>query len=320
MQRNRARRPIANSGPDRTRRLRVVFFGTSSFAEPSLRALAREHDVTLAVSQPDKPAGRGMRLAPTPVKATALELDVPIITPSRLDLESVAQALAAKPDVLVCVSYGKILPSALLAGPRLAALNIHPSALPRYRGATPMQAALLAGDETTAISIIWMSDRMDAGDIALQVPSAIDPDDNFGTLHDRLARESAELIIQALRLLADNSLPRLPQDESRATYTKPVAKPDLELRFDRGALELSRRVRAYAPRPGAWMPFAGGRLKVLDARPDDNVVEGPPGSVHRARDGGALVATAHGALRLLKVVPEGKRQMSGEEFARSLRP
>jgi len=260
-----------------------------------------------------------MRLAPTPVKTTSLELDLPIITPPRLDGDAVAQALAAKPDVLVCVAYGKILPSALLTGPRLAALNIHPSALPRYRGATPMQAALLAGDEATAISIIWMSDRMDAGDIALQTPAAIEPDDNFGTLHDRLARDSAALIINALQLLATDSLPRLAQDESQATYTKPVAKQDLELRFDRGALELSRRVRAYAPRPGAWMRFAGGRLKVLDARPDSGEVDGPPGSVHRARDGGALAATADGALRLLKVVPEGKRQMSGEEFGRSLR-
>jgi methionyl-tRNA formyltransferase len=317
-ERNPAQRPIANSGPKPTRRLRAVFFGTSAFAEPSLRALVRDHDVTLAISQQDKPAGRGMRLTPTPVKAAAFDLKLPVITPSRLDAEAVAQVLADKPDVLVCVSYGKILPAALLAGPRMAALNIHPSALPRYRGATPMQAALLAGDETTAISIIWMSDRMDAGDIALQTPVRIEPDENFGALHDRLAVESAALLIQALQSLANDSLPRRPQDESQATYTKPIAKSDLELRFDHGALELSRRVRAYAPRPGAWMPHAGGRLKVLDARPDSEAVDGPPGSVHRARDGGALAATAQDALRLLKVVPEGKRPMTGEEFARSL--
>jgi methionyl-tRNA formyltransferase len=318
--RNPARRLIANSGPKLAGRLRSVFFGTSAFAEPSLRALAREHDVALAVSQQDKPAGRGMRLTPTPVKTAALEIGVPVITPARLDADTVGQVLALQPDVLVCVAYGKILPAALLTGPRMAALNIHPSALPRYRGATPMQAALLAGDETTAISIIWMSERMDAGDIAMQVPVKIGADDDFGALHDRLAQESAGLLIEALGSLANNALPRLPQDDAQATYTKPTAKSDLELRFDQSALELARRVRAYSPKPGAWMPYAGGRVKVLDARPDGEAIEGQPGSVRLANDGGALVATAQGALRLLKVVPEGKRPMNGAEFAQSLRP
>jgi methionyl-tRNA formyltransferase len=297
-----------------------VFFGTSAFAEPSLRALALEHDVTRVVSQPDKPAGRGMRLTPTPVKAAALELGLPVMTPMRLDAEAVAHALADKSDVLICIAYGKILPAALLTGPRMGALNIHPSALPRYRGATPMQAALLAGDDTTAISIIWMSACMDAGEIALQTPVKIEPDENFGALHDRLAVESAALLIEALASLATNTLPRRPQDESQATYTKPIEKSELELRFDHSALELSRRVRAFAPKPGAWMPFEGGRLKVLDARPDSEAIDGPPGALHRARDGGVLATTAQDSLRLIKVVPEGKRPMSGEEFARSLRP
>ena len=287
---------------------------------PSLRALAREHAVELVVTQPDKPSGRGLQLTPTPVKAAAFELGLDVITPARLDAEAVARVLDLRLDVLVCVSYGKILPASLLTDPHMSAFNIHPSALPRYRGAAPIQAALLAGDETTAITIIWMSDRMDAGDIAVQERCGIEPDENFGALHDRLAAASAPLLMSALSALAAGTLARVPQDESLATYTKPFAKSDLELRFERSAVEISRQVRAFAPSPGAWMMHAGRRLKILDARPDAEAVVGPPGSIHRARDGGTLAATAAGSLRLIRVVPEGKRPMSGADFARGLRP
>ncbi len=314
-----ARRPTANSRPERASKLRVALFGTSDFAVPALRALAREHDVMLAVTQPDRPSGRGLRVAPTPVKTAALALAIPVVTPARLDAATVEQIKSLRLDALVCVSYGKILPAALLTDPVTAALNIHPSALPKYRGATPIHAALLAGDETTAITIIWMSDRLDAGDIACQIATRIEAGENFGALHDRLAAESAPILVTALASLADGTLPRLPQDESRATYTKPIVKSDLELQFDRGAVELARQVRAFAPKPGAWMRHAGLRLKVLEAQPDGEAVEAQPGSVMRARDGGALVRTAEGSLRLVEVVPEGKRPMSGDQFARGLR-
>jgi methionyl-tRNA formyltransferase len=316
---SRKLRPVANSRPEAKQGLRVIFFGTSSFGVPILRALAGEHDVALAITQPDKPSGRGLKRLPSPVKEAAQEFGIAVETPEKLDTEAVQRVLALRADVLACASYGKILPGALVTKPEMPALNVHPSALPKYRGATPIQGALQAGDATTAVSVMWMSVRMDAGDIALQIAVDIARDENYGTLHDRLAEVGANALLEALRLFAQKSLPRLPQDETMATYTRPISKPDLELRFTATSHELANRVRAYSPKPGAWLSHDGRRLKILAASAEPGDWVGSPGELLFSANGDPVVATVDGQLRLQTVVPEGKRPMSGREYARGLR-
>jgi methionyl-tRNA formyltransferase len=286
---------------------------------PILRALAREHDVVLTLTQPDKPSGRGLTLSPSAVKEASRELKLAVETPEKLDSEMVQRVLALHADVLACASYGKILPAALVSNAEMPALNVHPSALPKYRGATPIQGALLAGDASTAVTVMWMSPRMDAGDIALQVAVDIEADENYGTLHDRLAEIGARALLDALRLYAQDALPRLAQDEALATYTRPISKPDLELRFTATSLELAHRVRAYAPKPGAWISHDGRRVKILAASAESGEPVGMPGVLRVSEDGDPIVTTIDGGLRLLTVVPEGKRPMSGREYVRGLR-
>lgn len=299
--------------------LRIIFFGTSAFGVPILRALAEEHDVVLAVTQPDKPSGRGLAVSPSPVKDAACEIKLAVETPAKLDSDFVSKVTTLDAGVLVCASYGKILPAALVTNAAMPALNVHPSALPKYRGATPIQAALLAGDATTAVTIMWMAPRMDAGDIAVQAVTDIDPAENYGALHDRLSDIGARAMLDALDLLRRGELFRAPQDESLATYTRPISKPDLELRFTEPSRTLADRVRAFSPKPGAWISHEGRRLKILAASAESRPPTGPPGTLSMTADGEPVVATVDGALRLTTVIPEGKRQMSGREFARGLR-
>ncbi|HET9342962.1 MAG TPA: methionyl-tRNA formyltransferase [Candidatus Eremiobacteraceae bacterium] len=291
-------------------KLPVVFFGTSHFAVPSLDALASAHDVIAVVTQPDRPAGRGLRERQSAVKVRALELGLDVMTPERLDAAFAASIAALKPALLACVSYGKILPEALLSIGGSTALNVHPSLLPEYRGASPIQAALREGRTITGVTVIWMSSKMDAGDIALQSEIAIGADEDLGALHDRLATVGASLLAEAARMLDAGALPRRRQDESRATYTRPIDKDDLRIVSSSPARTIVDLVRSASPAPGAWLVYEGKRLKVLAARLE------PAGSPLVSADGPG-VAAADGIVRFLRVVPEGKRAMSGAEFVRS---
>lgn len=291
-------------------KLPVVFFGTSPFAVPSLDALASAHDVVAVVTQPDRPAGRGLRERQSAVKVRALELGLNVMTPERLDAAFVGSIAALNTALLACVSYGKILPDALLSIAGSTALNVHPSLLPEYRGASPIQAALREGRTITGVTVIWMSSKMDAGDIALQSEIAIGADEDLGTLHDRLATVGASLLAEAARMLAAGALPRQRQDESRATYTRPIDKDDLRIASASPARTIVDLVRSASPAPGAWLVYEGKRLKVLAARPE------PAGSPLVSNDGPGIAA-ADGVVRFLRVVPEGKRAMSGAEFVRA---
>jgi methionyl-tRNA formyltransferase len=299
------------------RRLRTVFFGASAFSVPALERMLADHDVVAVCSQPDRPAGRGLKLAATPVTIAARHAQKEVLTPAKLDPQFIAHIAALQPQLLGCASYGKILPAALLELPGMAALNVHPSLLPLYRGATPIQSALRDGCTQTGVTIFWMTTRMDAGDIALSRIVPIEESDDFGALHDRLARIGADLLGEAAMLLSEDRLGRTTQREEDATYCKPLVKDDLRLALDRPARAVVDQIRSLSPKPGAWMPFAGKRLKVLEAA----VAELPPGAKaapgELVADGaqGALIATAAGAIRLIRVVPEGRPAMSGTEFA-----
>lgn len=192
----------------------------------------------------------------------------------------------------------------------MTALNVHPSLLPEYRGATPMQAALRDGRARTGVTVFWMAAEMDAGDVALQRDVEILPDDDYGSLHDRLALAGAELLSEAAELVKAGSLPRTPQDRARATYTRPIRKDDLKIPEGEAAQRIVDLVRSASPSPAAWTTFGGKRLKVLRARAE------PPGDL--TTDEGPAIVAADGLVRLLRVVPEGRREMSGAEFVRSM--
>jgi methionyl-tRNA formyltransferase len=298
------------------RRLRTVFFGSSAFSVPSLSRLLGAHDVVAVVTQPPKPAGRGLRLTPTPVANVATDAGATVLTPARLDALFVAELARLSPELIACASYGKILPTAVLELPTLAALNVHPSLLPLYRGATPIQSALRDGRTSTGVTIFWMTQKMDAGDIALAREVAIDASEDFGALHDRLAQLGGELLEQAALLLSQGALPRTPQRDEDATYCAPLRKEDLRLRFDVPARRVVDQIRSLSPRPGGWMSYDGARLKVLQAEAVDGGPAGAAGSIAGVDDRGPLVTCALGAIRLVRVVPEGKAPMSGAQFAR----
>jgi len=301
------------------RRLRTVFFGSSEFSVPSLERLLEHQDVVAVCSQPDKPSGRGLALTPTPVTLAARRAGREVLTPARLDAEFIESIAKLGPQLLASASYGKILPASLLGLPGMAALNVHPSLLPRYRGATPIQSALRAGCEQTGVTVFWMTPRMDAGDIAVARSVPIEPSDDYGALHDRLAVVGAELLDEAATLLAEERLPRKPQREEDATYSQLLAKNDLQINFAAEARSVVNQIRSLSPRPGAWMLFEGKRLKVLKAE----VVESgrsdgtsaSPGSVVSNDSTGPVFAALPGAIRLLEVIPEGKPHMTGAEFA-----
>ena len=293
---------------------------------PSLQRMLEDQEVVAVITQPDKPAGRGLKLTPTPVAVAGRSAGAEVLMPARLDAEFIDRLRRLRPELLACASYGKILPAALLAMPGLSALNVHPSLLPKYRGATPIQAALRDGCTQTGVTIFWMAQRMDAGDIALPRAIPIDPADDYGTLHDKLAQAGAVLLSQAAARLSEGQLSRTPQRDEEATYCRPLLKDDLRLRFDVPAQRVVDQVRSLAPKPGAWMLFEGKRLKVLRAEEVEPAAaassnagraDSPaPGVVTAFEAAGPVIACAPGAIRLLRVVPEGKPGMSGAQFAR----
>jgi methionyl-tRNA formyltransferase len=244
--------------------VKALFFGTSAFAVPSLRVTAARTNLAGVVTQPDRPAGRGHKLTPSPVKTCALELGTRVFEPLKLR-EFAASIAPERFDVFVLASYGRVLPAELLALPHLGALNVHPSLLPRYRGATPIQAALRNGDTETGVSIMLMDAGLDTGDIVLSERVAIVPGETYGELHDRLALVGADLLGRALdRAATGEPLPRSPQ-QGAASLTKPITKDDLIVDWTWPPQRIVNHVRAYSPQPAARAIVEGETVKVLRA-------------------------------------------------------
>jgi methionyl-tRNA formyltransferase len=293
----------------------VVFMGTPEFAVPVLEALADAHQVVGVVTQPDRPGGRGRQLAPSPVKQVALERGLPLSQPQSLRTpEAVAQVAAWEPEVTVVAAFGQILRPDMLDLPPHGCLNVHASLLPRWRGAAPVPAAILAGDEVTGATIMQMDAGLDTGPILARREEPIRPDDTRATLEERLARLGAALLVETLPpYLAGDLLPQ-PQPEEGMTYAGQLRKQDGLLDWSTPAVELDRRVRAFNPWPGAFTTWRGRRLKVLRAAPLPGWRgDAPPGTVFALADGVA-VATGAGALRLEEVQLAGKRRMAISTF------
>jgi methionyl-tRNA formyltransferase len=299
---------------------RVVFMGTPAFALPTLRALAhsRSYTVVGVVTQPDRPAGRGQQIAESPVKQFARQAGLPLIQPRRLhEPEAMARLTAWAPEVVVVCAFGQILKPDVLDLPPHGCVNIHASLLPRHRGAAPIPGALLAGDPETGVTIMQMDAGLDTGPILAQRIEPIRADDTSLTLSERLSRLGADLLLEVLPdYLAGRVQPR-PQDESRATYAPQLKKEDGHLDFSRPAAELERRVRAFAPWPGAFASWHGQPLRILRASVVDPVA-GETGQVVGTASGPA-VACNPGGLLLLEVQPPGKKPMPAADFARGAR-
>jgi methionyl-tRNA formyltransferase len=294
-------------------RLRLAFMGTPDFAAASLAALiAAGHDIAAVYSQPARPAGRGHRPQPSPVQALAARRGLQVSTPATLKDEAEHRRFASLGlDAAVVVAYGLILPKAFLEAPRLGCLNVHASLLPRWRGASPIQHAILAGDRETGIAIMRMDEGLDTGPILLAESLTIGPAETGGSLHDRLASLGARLIAEALDRLAAGKLVPRPQPAEGACYAPKLTREDGRLDWRRPAEELARRVRALNPRPGAWCDAGHERLRVLAA--EAIAGNGPPG---RLLDDRLTIACGNGALRLVEIQRPGRRAMGAEEFLR----
>lgn len=295
---------------------RIVYAGTPAFAVPALAALVQGgYDVRGVITQPDRRAGRGRRLAPPPVKEEAQRLGVSVTQTARLDADAWQTAFGDSIDVLVVVAFGQILPAAVLEQPRAGAINVHASLLPRWRGAAPIARALLAGDTETGVSIMQMTPGLDAGPVLLRQATPIHADDTAGTLHDRLAEMGAEALLSVL-----GDWPHYqaqPQDAAQATYAPKIERAEARLDWTQPAVELERRVRAFQPTPCAYTELDGSNLRIHAAQAVASTPDGAPGTITAAGRDGIDVATGAGILRLLRLQPAGRRVMDAAAFSQA---
>ncbi|MGV2904995.1 methionyl-tRNA formyltransferase [Achromobacter sp. AGC25] len=312
--------------------MRLVFAGTPEFARIAFDALrAAGHDIALVMTQPDRPAGRGLKLSPSPVKQAALDAGIPVAQPRSLRLDgrypdeaAEARALLEQvaPDVMVVAAYGLILPQWVLDLPRLGCLNIHASLLPRWRGAAPIQRAIEAGDSQTGVTIMQMDQGLDTGDMLLERVVPILGDTNAAQLHDALALAGGEAIVEALAALAQGGLTPIKQPEAGVTYAAKLDKAEAALDCTQSAELLERRVRAFNPVPGASIRLPGlpDPVKVWRAQALASSTAGEPGSVLRADASGIDIATGNGVLRLLELQKAGGKRQPVDVFVRGWQP
>lgn len=301
--------------------LRVLFMGTPAFAIPSLEALlGSSHRLVGVVTQPPRPAGRGRRLKPSPVKELAREAGLRVMEPHRVDdPDFLRHVKSLCPDVAVVVAYGQILPSTFLEIPSLGCLNVHPSLLPRHRGAAPIPWAILAGDDLTGVSVIRMDLGLDTGPVLASLSTPIGPQEDSRDLSSRLSVLGAKLLVETLEGLSKGIVVARPQEEQGATYAPRLCKEDGLIDWGQPAERIWRQVRALVPWPTAHTTFRGKQLKILEARPIAMEADETPGRIVRALGGGLWVATGHGLLEILKLQPEAKPPMSAEAFIRGRR-
>lgn len=308
--------------------MRIVFVGTGEIGVPTLEALLKsEHDVIGVVTQPDKPAGREQRIEPPPIKRvltsgapnasparTGRALPLPILQPIRIrDQQAIEDIGVLRPDVIVVMAYGQILPRDVLKIPKITCLNLHASLLPLWRGAAPIQAAIAGGDPETGITVMHMDEGLDTGDILLQRRIDIRSNDTGGSLHERLAQIAPEALLESLRLLATNAAPRIPQENALATYAPKLKREDGRIDWSEPAHTIERKIRAFDPWPGAFMKIDGLNLKIFSGSVVD--LSGEPGEILRGEDE-LVIAASKGALSLSEVQLEGKRRLTASEFLR----
>lgn len=304
----------------------MIFLGTSLFALPILRALHRDgHDIAAVITQPDRPAGRGLKISEPPIKILAQQLGLHLEQPATLEDPKFQQVLKTlNPEIMVVVSYGLKLPAEVLDIPRYGCLNLHPSLLPKYRGAAPINWAIINGEAETGVTVIKMNSRMDAGDIVLQERVTIDPEENAGELEARLSELGAGMMVRAVEMMGAGVARLAAQDETKATKAPKLKSKDCQIDWRRGGREIRNLVRGLFPRPGARTRFRGKILEIAEVGlAEISIIDegGKPGMVVASDpEEGLLVMTADEALSIKRLKPEGKRLMTGSEFVRGYRP
>jgi methionyl-tRNA formyltransferase len=290
--------------------------GTPDFALPSLRGLLEAGEKVLSVyTQPDRPKGRGRKFTPPPIKELALSYHLPVYHPVTLKDRSVLDQLAdQKPDLLIVVAYGLILPPGVLQVPTWGAINVHASLLPKFRGAAPIQWSILAGEKETGVTTMRLDAGMDTGDLLLQERESIFETDTAQSLHDRLAGRGARLLKETLARLRLGTLIPRPQDSSLATYAPPLKKTQGEIKWDLPAEKIDQQIRGLFPWPGAFTFFNGKRMLIHQAGWESNEIRGTPGTIHSLREGALQIVTGRGILTLKEVQMEGHRRMSSKEL------
>ena len=293
--------------------------GTPEISAVCLRELiASENEIVAVVTGKDKPRGRGNVMTPTAVKALALEHSLPVYTPDSLKGEDFATLLnEINPDLIAVVAYGKILPKSVLDFPKHGCINVHVSLLPKYRGAAPMQRAIINGEKETGVTIMYMAEGVDTGDIIATEAFTIGSEDDFEAIHDRSAETGARLLVKTIQDIADGTATRTPQDDSLATHAAKIEKEDCKIDFSRSATVLDCAIRGVTPIPGAFAYLNGKMLKIYKATPID--AKGNPGeviAVDPKGTGSFTVACGEGALLVKGVIPEGKGKMSAGDFVR----
>jgi methionyl-tRNA formyltransferase len=298
--------------------MRILFIGTGDIGVPTLQALLKsEHEVVGIVSQPDKPVGRTQTIEPPPIKKALAATKIRVLQPARIKDRGVIEEIhALTPDVIVVMAYGQILPGDILEIPKIACLNLHASLLPRWRGAAPIQAAIAAGDRKTGITVMYMDEGLDTGDILLQRTIDVVSAETGGSLHDRLAKVAPEALLESLELLENGRAPRIPQDNALATYASKLKREDGKIDWTNPADAIERKIRAFDPWPGAFMKFDGRNLKIFSAA--ILALRGTPGEILQSEKE-LVIAAGEGALSLGQVQLQGKRRMTAAEFLRGHR-
>ena len=294
---------------------RIVFAGTPDFSVPPLRALlASDHRVVGVYTQPDRPAGRGRKLSPGPVKEVAQDAGIPVHQPANFKDPAAVEALESlQADLMVVVAYGLLLPKAVLAAPRLGCVNIHASALPRWRGAAPIQRAVLAGDASSGVTIMQMEEGLDTGPMYLIEEVVLAENETGGSLHDRLSVLGAEALMKALPGIFDGSSIPIPQDDASSCYARKLDKAEAWIDWSRPSIEIERQIRAFNPWPVAQTRYEDATLRIWRARAIRGV-DGTPGMVMNASRSGIDVATGDGLLSVTELQLPGKRAMSAQDF------
>lgn len=296
--------------------MKIIFAGTPAFAVPSLTALLQsKHQICAVYTQPDRPAGRGQKLTASPIKEIALTHHLPIFQPVSLRDATEQQRLRElQADIMVVVAYGLLLPKTVLEIPAYGCINVHPSLLPRWRGATPIQSAILAGDKETGVTIMQMDEGMDTGPMIKKITYPLSANITSGELHDQLAKIGADLLLKVLDELEAGTAVLQAQDNTHATYTKKIFKEDAELNWQLTAIELDRKIRAFNPWPVAFTEFEKNPIRIWRAVPLAQKISVPPGEIVMIDKSGMDVATGDGILRILELQLSGGKKMTVQDF------
>jgi methionyl-tRNA formyltransferase len=299
--------------------VRIVFMGTPDFAVPCLQKLVEEkYEVVAVVTQPDRPKGRKKELAAPPVKEAALALGLPVLQPEKLKVDGVQDILAYQPDLIVTAAFGQILPKELIDYPKYGCINVHASLLPAYRGGAPIHKSIIDGQKETGVTIMYMVEKLDAGDILSQVRVPIEENDNVGTMHDKLSQAGSKLLLETIPKLINGEIKPIPQDESLVTYAWNIKREDERLDWNKNARELFNQVRGLNPWPVAYTTLDGQVMKVWEASvlTEEGTGSKPPGTILAVAPEGIDVQTGQGVLRLTRIQPAGKKAMAVADYVR----